>query len=493
MSSKRTYDAAKDTDEGHACANSVNQNDSSSLHIAIIGSGSAAFACAIKAAESGASVTLIEKAEHVGGTCVNVGCVPSKILIRATQLMQHQRANPFDGITNMQPEIQRGLLSQQINTRVDELREAKYQSILDRNPAITLIRGSACFKDARTLFIDKPDGSQQTLNPDKIMVATGSTPTIPDIEGLNDTPFWTSTKAIFYEAVPQSLAVIGSSAVAVEIAQAYARLGSKVTILARHTLLYSEDSLLGEELTECFKEEGIRVLEYTQAHKVSYNDNLFTLITDDHTLEVQQLLIATGRRANTSELDLQAAGVETDKSGTILVNDQLQSSVKHIYAAGDCTTIPQFVYVAAAAGTKAALNMTGTPAKLDLTTMPAVIFTDPQIATVGLTEKQAEAKGYDVTSRVLAMENVPRALANFNTQGFIKLVAETTSGKLLGAQILAHEGGEIVQSAALAIANSMTVEELASMLFPYLTMVEALKLCAQTFNKDIKNLSCCAG
>jgi len=151
------------------------------------------------------------------------------------------------------------------------------------------------------------------------------------------------------------------------------------------------------------------------------------------------------------------------------------------------------VYVAAAAGSRAGINMTGGNAKLDLSTMPAVIFTDPQVATVGLTEEQAKAQGINIDSRVLDMENVPRALANFDTDGFIKLVVATETGRLIGAQILAHEGGEIIQSVVLAIRNRMTVKELADQLFPYLTMVEGLKLCAQTFNKDVKELSCCAG
>ena len=171
----------------------------------------------------------------------------------------------------------------------------------------------------------------------------------------------------------------------------------------------------------------------------------------------------------------------------------METSTTNIYAAGDCSNMPQFVYVAAAAGSRAGINMTGGEARLDLSTMPAVIFTDPQVATVGLTEEQAVTESYEVITRVLDMENVPRALANFETDGFIKLVADKSTGKILGAQILAHEGGEIIQSAALAIHNNMTVDDLAGQLFPYLTMVEGLKLCAQTFSKDVKELSCCAG
>ncbi len=190
---------------------------------------------------------------------------------------------------------------------------------------------------------------------------------------------------------------------------------------------------------------------------------------------------------------MESIGVETEMNGAIKVNERMETSIANIYAAGDCSNMPQFVYVAAAAGSRAGINMTGGDAILDLSTMPVVVFTDPQVATVGLSEEQAISKGLDVVSRVLDMENVPRALANFETDGFIKLVAESKSERIIGAQILSHEGGELIQSAALAISNQMTVTDLANQLFPYLTMVEGLKLCAQTFNKDVTELSCCAG
>ena len=469
------------------------KSESDQLHVAIIGSGSGAFACAIKAAENGARVTIIEGSDVIGGCCVNVGCVPSKILIRAAQLAHQQRRNPFDGLENNNPQISRALLAHQQKSRVEELREAKYESILKKNSALSLIKGYASFKNESTLIIQKSDGTNKELHADRILIATGSTPSIPPIKGLEDTPYWTSTEALFEQELPQSLIVIGSSVVALEIAQAYARLGTHVTVLARHTLLYSEDPLLGEKLKECFENEGIKILDNTQASIVSHDGSQFSLGTNEGTLKADKLLISTGRNANTAKLGLDSIGVESEKNGAIKVNDRMETSIANIYAAGDCSNMPQFVYVAAAAGSRAGINMTGGDARLDLSTMPAVIFTDPQVATVGLTEKQAISKGLDVISRVLDMENVPRALANFETDGFIKLVAERESERIIGAQILAHEGGELIQSAALAISNQMTVTDLANQLFPYLTMVEGLKLCAQTFNKDVSELSCCAG
>lgn len=489
------YTVQERSSQKACCAsdNVATQESDESLHVAIIGSGSGAFACAIKAAEGGARVTIIEGANVIGGCCVNVGCVPSKILIRAAQLAEQQRNNPFKGLENHAPQLSRTLLTQQQTARVEELRTAKYQNILESNPALSLVKGHARFKNTSTLIVSKPDGNEQEIIADRILIATGSTPTIPLIDGLVNTPYWTSTEALFAEETPEHLIVIGSSVVALEIAQAYRRLGAQVTVLARHTLLYAEDPLLGEKLTTSFEKEDIRILNHTQASSVDYDGKRFTLETNAGSLQSDRLLISTGRHANTSQLNLEAVSIKTERNGAITVNDHMETTVSNIYAAGDCSNMPQLVYVAAAAGSRAGVNMTGGDAKLDLSTMPTVIFTDPQVATVGLTEEQARAQGINTDSRVLDMENVPRALANFETDGFIKLVAEANTGRIIGAQILAHEGGEIIQSAALAIHNRMTVTDLADQLFPYLTMVEGLKLCAQTFNKDVKELSCCAG
>lgn len=243
--------------------------------------------------------------------------------------------------------------------------------------------------------------------------------------------------------------------------------------------------------------EGIEVREHTQPAKVAYingeGDGEFVLTTAHGELRADKLLVATGRAPNTRKLALDATGVTLTPQGAIVIDPGMRTSVEHIYAAGDCTDQPQFVYVAAAAGTRAAINMTGGDAALNLTAMPAVVFTDPQVATVGYSEAEAHHDGIKTDSRTLTLDNVPRALANFDTRGFIKLVVEEGSGRLIGVQAVAPEAGELIQTAALAIRNRMTVQELADQLFPYLTMVEGLKLAAQTFNKDVKQLSCCAG
>jgi len=463
------------------------------MHIAIVGTGSGAFAAAIRAVEQGARVTLIEGGDVIGGTCVNVGCVPSKIMIRGAHIAHLQSSHAFEGIPLNQPRIDRAALVRQQQTRVEELRHVKYENILESHPDIRLVRGWAKFDDFHTLIVESQDGSEQRIVADKILLATGATPAIPDIPGLNETPFWTSTEALLAEKLPERLVVIGASVVALELAQAFLRLGSKLTIMARSIFLSKEDPAIGKGLVKIFEQEGARVLLHTLPDSVSHDGHGFILSSKAGEIHCDQLLVATGRTANTERLMLNKVGVKTGRNGTILVDDHMRTSIDHIYAAGDCTDQPQYVYVAAAAGTRAAINMTGGDAALDLTAMPAVVFTDPQAATVGLSEAQALEQGIAADSRTLYLENVPRALANFDTRGFIKLVAEKETGRLLGAQVLAGEGGEIIQSAVLAIRNRMTIKELADQLFPYLTMVEGIKLCAQTFTKDVRQLSCCAG
>ena len=450
-------------------------------------------AAALKAVENGACVTLIERGT-IGGTCVNVGCVPSKIMIRAAHVAHLRRESPFDaGVSAVAPTVRRDRLLAQQQARVDELRHGKYENILNGTSAITVVHGTARFKDSRTLTVALRDGGEQEVAFDRCLVATGASAAVPPVSGLPDTPYWTSTEALASDRVPKRLAVIGSSVVAVELAQAFARLGSQVTILARSKLFFREDPAIGAAVTAAFSDEGIQVLEQTQASRVDHVDGEFVLTTNHGEQRADQLLIATGRSPNTLGMNLEAAGVKLDEDGAILIDDHMRTSAADIYAAGDCTDQPQFVYVAAAAGTRAAVNMTGGDAKIDLSVMPAVVFTDPQVATVGTTEAEAHQAGIETDSRTLTLDNVPRALVNFDTRGFIKLVAESGSGRLLGVQAVAAEASEIIQTAAIAIRARMTVHDLANQLFPYLTMVEGLKLAAQTFTRDVSQLSCCAG
>lgn len=489
---KAGYRAQVVDEIGRPSASKSKSEREEKLHIAIIGTGGAAMAAALKAVDKGARVTLIERGT-IGGTCVNTGCVPSKIMIRAAHIAHLRRESPFDeGISASVPVIKRSRLLAQQQARVDELRQSKYESIIAGQPDILLIRGIARFQSPHVVVVETENG-EQNVRFDRCLIATGASAAVPAIPGLQDVPYWTSTEVLASEVIPKRLAVIGASVVALELAQAFARLGSKVTVLARSSLLAGEDPAIGELLTQVFRAEGIEILERTEAQSVGHQHGEFVLATEQGELHADQLLVAVGRTANTCGLNLPAAGVEVDRYGRIPVDDRLRTNVPTIFAAGDCTAAPHFVYVAAAAGTRAAINMTGGDAVLDLSVMPAVVFTNPQVATVGLDEAAAARAGLQIETRTLGLENVPRALANFDTRGFIKIVAEKHSGRLLGVQAVAPEAGELIQSAAIALRAEFTVRDLADQLFPYLTMVEGLKLAAQTFAKDVTQLSCCAG
>lgn len=465
----------------------------SPLRIAVIGSGGAAMACAIKAADAAAHVTVIERGT-LGGTCVNIGCVPSKVMIRSAEIAETRRRSFFDdGLTSAEPRVNRARLLARQQGLVESLRGAKYEEVLASFSNIGVIHGEARFRDRTTLVVRETKGCQTDVPFDHVLIATGARPSVPEIPGLAGTPFWTSTDALVAPEIPPRLLVLGAAVVAAELAQAFQRLGSRVTMLARSTVLSREDPLIGSTLQGVFEEEGIQVLTETVIHSVAHDGAVFTVETNHGTHHAEHLLVATGRTPNTDALGLEHIGVERDAGGAIEVNDRLATTVPGIWAAGDCTTLPQYVYVAAAGGTRAATNMLGGDAVLDLTAMPAVVFTHPEVATVGLDEAAAARQGIPTESRTLTLENVPRALVNFDHRGFIKVVAEPESLRILGVQAVAEHASELIQSAALAIHAGMTVTDLADQLFPYLTMVEGLKLTAQTFTKDVSKLSCCAG
>lgn len=458
--------------------------------LVIIGSGSASFAAGIRASELGKSVAMIERAT-LGGTCVNVGCVPSKTLIRAAEskfLAQHSR---FKGIDVRGADMDFATLIGEKDELVDALRRDKYENVLQAHDNITLIKGEATFISPSEVRV-----GESIVTGDRFLVATGASAWAPPAPGLAETAFLTSTTLFELKSLPKSLAIIGGRSIALELAQMMQRFGSQVTILQRSDhILPSEDSDLSEELTEHLTNEGIRILTGVQLQKVS-RDKMFTIdyLQDgkDQHLEAEQLLVAAGRRPNSGGMGLEEIGVAINPDASIQTNEHCQTSVPHIYAAGDVAGKPAFVYTAAYAGKLAVDNAFGESRVRDFAPLPYVVFTDPQVARVGLNEQMAKEQGLEIDTAKLSLVNVPRALAARDTRGFIKLIKEKGGDHLLGASILAPEGSELLMEVALAIQYKIPVQELAGMLHPYLTMGEGIKLAAQTFAKDVKQLSCCA-
>jgi mercuric reductase len=459
----------------------------------IVGGGSAGFAAAIRAADLGARVALIE-GSTLGGTCVNVGCVPSKTLIRAVEAQHRRVHHGFRGIPSTDGQPDWPAVRAEKDALVAELRQTKYWNVLRAYPSITLFQERATFVSGREVRL----ASGRKLTAGKIVVTTGSSPWAPPILGLAEAGYLDNASAMALERVPKSLIVIGASAVGLELAQMFARLGVGVTVLeALSRVVAAEDADIGNALADYLRSEGLDVYTDVRVDRVSRGSDGYEVHyhagSDAHLARAEQLLVATGRRANTARLGLDTIGVTLETRGEIVVDEFLQTTNPNVYAAGDVIGDPMFVYVAAYGGALAAENaLTGNARGYDLSVLPKVTFTDPAVASVGLSEDQARAQGIDSLVSKLPLEHVPRALAAHDTRGFIKLVADAGTKKIIGAHILAAEAGEMITEPTLAIKLGLTIEDLTSTFHPYLTLSEGVKLAAQTFTKDVAKLSCCA-
>jgi len=472
------------------CASS--SGDVRKYDLIILGGGSAGFAAAIQAHELGRTVLMVN-AGTIGGTCVNVGCVPSKTLIRAAEALHRGGRHAFAGIRGEATLVDFEAVIRQKDELVSQLRQAKYVDVLDAYDRVKLIEGEARLESSRTVRV-----SGVVYEASSILVATGARPWLPDIPGLAESDPLDSTSAFELTRLPESMIVLGGRYIALEIAQMFARLGTKVTVLQRSgRILPTEDADLTEALTGYLRDESLRIETSVRVHEVRREGSgvvVRALVGDEEQeFSAERILCATGRRANTENLGLEEIGVRLSSQGEILVDEHLQTPQPGIFAAGDVIGEPAFVYTAAYEGRLAAANaLSPEPQRRDYRALPWVIFSDPQVAGVGLNELEAARAGIEVDVARLDLKNVPRALAARDTRGFIKLIRRRGSDELIGARILAPEGGEQIMEAALAIRHGIGVSDLASAFHPYLTQAEGIKLCAQTFGKDVAKLSCCS-
>lgn len=467
------------------------RNDSRTYDLAIVGSGGGAFAAAIRARDRGARVLMIERGT-VGGTCVNIGCVPSKTLLRAGDSFWQAGHNPFAGIVTTAETVDLAALVAQKDALVAQLRQEKYLDLI-ADYGWDLRRGEASFGADGFLRVNG-----EVVHASKILLATGASPAIPPIPGLATVPYLTSTSALSLTTLPRHLLVIGSGYVALELGQLFRHLGSQVTLMQRSPRLLKEyDPEIAEAVASALTAQGIAFVTGVRYERVNQqNGRIRVHLTVDgvpRTVEGDHLLVAAGRAPNTDALALDRAEVAVGPRGEIVVDEHLQTSNPTVYAAGDVTLAPQFVYVAAYEGALAAENaLEGNQRTLDLSALPAVTFTTPAIATVGLTEAQATAAGYAVKASVLPTSAVTRAIVNRDTHGVFKLVADVATDRILGVHVVAANAGDVIYAGVLAVKFHLTVQDLVETFAPYLTMAEGLKLAAQTFGRDVKKLSCCA-
>jgi mercuric reductase len=462
----------------------------------IVGTGGAGTAAAIRATELGARVGIVEGAEMVGGTCVNVGCIPSKYLVEAAHHYYTTRT-AFPGIQPCKPALAWTEVLRQKREIVASLRQEKYLDVLAAYEGITLLRGRA-----RLLGGGRVRVGDREVKARKILLGTGTRPATPPIPGLEEAGALDSTTAMEIEALPKSLLIIGAGSIGLELGQAFARFGVRVIVLeAMERILPTEDPDVSEALAGALRAEGMEIHASVKVTGISRDESGYTVriehggLTEE--LRAEQLLVATGRKPNTQDLGLPEAGVETDRKGFIRVDEYMRTSQPDVFAAGDVTGGPGFVYVAAYQGGIAAhaalADLSGEePIPAGLSTMPRVTFTDPQVAAVGMTEAEARAAGMDVKVTSLPVEYLPRAVVSYRRRGVIKLVAGSANNRLLGAHLVAPNAGDVIGEVVLAIRYGLRVQELVSTLHPYLTWGEGIKLAGQTFTKNVAKLSCCA-
>jgi mercuric reductase len=477
--------------------------------LVILGSGSTAFAAVLHAAELGKTAVMTEF-RTVGGTCANRGCLPSKNLIEAARLVYDAAHPRYPGLTPVHMPINWAELVAQKDEIVREYRAHKYESLLDDPEHIQIMPGQVRLLSDHEVEVQSADGTRRLVG-DQLLIATGSRPAIPAVPGLSDVPYLTSDLLSSADdpwgtelrEQPRSLLILGGGYIALELGQMFARFGTEVTLVTRgKSILSGYEPEIAEALTEILQEEGIRIVTGAQVRGVERAGEGVALSLQRHgsqqTLEASRLLVSTGRRPNTEALGLERAGVEVDQAGAVCVDRTLRTTVPHIWAAGDVigreAESQMATPVGAHDGKIAAHNaLSGEPLqKVDHSVIPRSIFTDPQVAVVGMTDEEAVAAGIACNCNTIPLSVVPRAGAIRDTRGVIKMVLDGPTRRVVGVSMLGVNAGEVIHEAAMALRFGATTDDFIDMIHVYPTMAEALKIVAISFTKDVNRLSCCA-
>ncbi len=460
--------------------------------LVVLGGGSAGFAAAIKASDLGARALVIEN-NVIGGTCLNRGCVPTKHLIDVAKTYYTPKSNPFKGIELTQGKIDIKTIIEEKNKLLDELRKEKYWNVLEAYPSIEYKEGKGEFVKDGVINVNGEE-----IRYYKAVITTGSRPSIPQIKGLKNVDFMTNREILNITYLPQHLIVIGGSAVGLEIGQIFLRFGSKVTVLeALPDIAFREEPEARQVLRNALEKEGMEILTGIRVKEIYQSGKEKSVVIEingeEKVITGTDLLIATGRLPNTENIGLEKVGVETNERGFIKTDQFMQTTNPDIYSAGDCVGKMMLVTVAAAEGGVAGENaLLGNKRKMDYSSVPHAIFTQPEIAGVGLTEAQARENGIDIDVRVLTFDKVPRAQAMKKTEGIVKMIIEKQTGKILGVHMCSLDASDIIHKAVLLVKYGLTVDDVVKTIDVYPILSESIKLCAQTFKKDVSKLSCCA-
>lgn len=455
----------------------------------VLGGGSAGFASAIKASELGAKVLIANK-NTIGGTCLNRGCIPSKYLIEIAKTYHRYMSSPFVESACGSIDMQKVLKVKE--DLLERLRKEKYWNVLEAYPNIE-------YRDCEGRFLE---GNRAVVGGEEVsfgkaVIAVGSKPAIPPIENINTVKYHTSDSIFNIDYIPEHLLVVGGGAIGLELGQAFLRIGSKVTLIeALEDILIAEEQELRKMLREVLEGEGMEIITGALVKGVEQEGRAVILKVQQNgrirTIRGTDLLIAVGRTPNTENIGLEKVKVKTNKKGFIETNEFMQTSNPDYYAAGDCVGKLMLVTVAAVEGGIAAENaLLGNRKRMVYEHIPRAVFTDPELASVGLKEEQARLMGYDVDVRILDFSKVPRAILSLENRGAIKIISDKKSGRILGIHILSPHGAELIHKGVLIVKYGLTVEDVVGITDAYPTLSESIKLCAQSFMKDITKLSCC--
>lgn len=445
----------------------------------VIGAGQSGGPLAAKLAGEGLKTALIEK-EFIGGTCINVGCTPTKTMIASGRIAHLVSKSRDWGIETDGMRVDMVAIKKRKNAVVSSFREGSEKK-LRQTKGLELVFGEASFIAHKTLSISLDNGSSEELTAGKIFIDSGAKTIIPDIDGVHDINYLTSTTILDLEEVPQHLLVVGASYIALEFGQLYCRLGSKVTILEHSDrFLQREDDDIAEALKKILEEEGISIhLEAVVKRLKATSPNAIEATIEIHgvtqNINCSHVLLATGRAAQTAALDLVKTGVATAKNGAIIVDDRLETNVPGIYALGDVKGGPAFTHISYNDYVIVYRNLfqnAGLSIKDRL--VPYCVFTDPQLARVGITEKEAREKGIDITVAKMPMASVARAVETNETRGLIKAITDTATKKILGVAVIGVEGGEIMSVLQMAMIGGVTYDKIRYTVFAHPTFSEAL-------------------
>ncbi|MEM3851481.1 MAG: mercury(II) reductase [Methanomassiliicoccales archaeon] len=469
----------------------------------IIGNGAAAFSAAIRLSElsDGNERIAMVGSGPVGGTCLNRGCVPTKYLIEASRGIYASSHPAFSGIEPTTQSFNFSKLMEGLGEIVQAQRKQRYDSILDHYDNISFFPGSARFQSDCAIEIssDSSHGLSGVidLKAEKVLIASGSSPSIPSINGLATVPYFTTDTLWKMDQLPECLTIFGAGPTGLEMAQAFRNMGVAVCVVEERSAIIARfEGEISGKLKETLESEGIRFyLESNVKHirKEGRNAVIELAHKGGHdTITCDALLLATGRKPNTLDLNLSSAGVKTDRWGFIITDSRMLTSNPRIFAAGDCISKRLMLEtLAAREGAIAAENMAGKFIEMDYSCVPAAVFTNPQAASVGMTESEAKELYGDALVTMVPLEMVPKALISGKSSGIIKLIAHPLNGRILGVHALAHNASEFIMEAALAIKCAMSYEDIIGTVHIFPTFAEGIKIAAQAFLRDVSRMSCC--